>query len=848
MTHFMSTDFKHIIFFHSQSTPMDVNASQLQHGLVRWVQNYGEHILKTLIARSPKLPHPRRYSNSMLPGGGASASPMNGHGCSNGTSGGIGGLGGGGGGGVGGAAGGGRPPRPSGFGRANKFSSREGMLIPPAYLPSAPFRPHTYPLLGSPTSIYYGMVPSLPAAAVGQMSPTGANTTSGSGSAGAGYPTAAGVSGMPNVNQAGVLVPVPQPAVASTMGTPLSLDSSAISGPTQQQPSQNILFMQPLGLPHQHPQQPHLQVQVTLSGSPIQQQEFTRPSSPIGFKPPPPIAALSGPSDREGGGAGGGTTGGVAGSEGSVSLMSSIQQQQAHLIQTQGLVTMTPIMAASASPSSSLNLSHAGMHHVQPHPLSSQQLQAQLHLHQQQAAGSTFGGGVASGSGLFEHMPQIQQTMRPGLAAAALPPVSSVFQEQHAITHPPTAPQHQQQQQPLIAQFHHSGIITGATLGSGEGVSGAASTTGTGTTNLPLMPLPSYPLSTGGGGVVLPGGQRNESEPLLPNPPIPPLQPAKHVTSVAAGTGGGIGVGGAGGGASHHGSGSQSSSMRKEIPCKHFIAGTCPFGEKCWFAHLMPITREGPGGSRGATSQPLGSPSSGPLQVQIPPNLWINNPNLLFDLSHFAVASPPQSPVNSTLISGNRPPILPTLIRPRAYYPNFPGQQPLLLVRPPGGTATVFPAGVQGVGMGVPGAIGGGAGGGYPFYAHTGQYPTLQPQINPILKFNLLSEVVVRQIDDTDMVMENITKMITRADHIYIAYGQTINDYKILFGGNRSFQESAILIERKMIAEAVSCLHFSKQQPTLMVIGTMFGSIYTWDIRKGATGGMVTAAHKAEVC
>ena len=828
---------------------MDVNASQLQHGLVRWVQNYGEHILKTLIARSPKLPHPRRYSNSMPPGGGATALPVNGHSSSNGTSGGSGGLG------AGGGGGGGRPPRPSGFGRPNKFSSREGMLVPPAYLPTAPFRPQTYPLLGSPTSVYYGMVPSLPAAAVGQMSPTGANAAGGSGSTGAaGYPTGAAVGAMPNVNQAGVLIPAPSPAVPSTMGTPLSLDSSAVSGPTQQQPSQNILFMQPLGLPHQHPQQPHLQAQVTLSGSPIQQQEFTRPSSPMSFKPPPPIAALSGAGDHErGGGGGGGGTGGVTGSEGSVSLMGSIQQQQAHLIQTQGLVTMTPIMAASASPSSSLNLSHAGMHHVHPHPLSSQQqqqlLQAQLHLHQQQAAGSSFGGGgVTSGSSLFEHVPQIQQAMRPGLPVTALPPVSSVFQEQHIIAHPPPVPVPQQQPPPppppLMAQFHHSGVITGANLGSGEGVSCTASTTGTGTTSLPLVPPPIHPLSTGGG-VVLPAGQRNESEPLLPNPPIPPLQPAKHVTSVAAGVGGV-----AGGGASHHSSGSHSSNnnMRKEIPCKHFLAGICPFGEKCWFAHLEPITqqqREGAGVSRGASSQQLGS--SGPLQVQIPPNVWINNPNLFFDLSHFAVASPPQSPVNSALISGSRPPILPTLIRPRAYYPNFPGQQPLLLVRPPGGTAAVFPAGVQGIGMGVPSAIGGSAGGGYPFYPHTGQYQTL---LNPILKFNLLSEVVIRQQLDsaTEMVMENITKMITRADHFYVAYGQTINDYKILFGGNRSFQESSVLVERKVIAETVSCLHFSKQQPTLMVIGTMFGSIYTWDIRKGAAGGgMVTSAHKAEV-
>lgn len=326
--------------------------------------------------------------------------------------------------------------------------------------------------------------------------------------------------------------------------------------------------------------------------------------------------------------------------------------------------------------------------------------------------------------------------------------------------------------------------------------------------------------------------QRNESEPLLPNPPIPPLQPAKHVTSVAAGSGGGAGGGGSSS-SSHHGN----QSSKKEIPCKHFIAGTCPFGEKCWFAHLEPIMAQQLPQREGAGSRQLSSASSGPLQVQIPPNMWINNPNVLLDLSRFAVPSPPQSPLNSTLVTGNRPPILPTLVRPRAYYPGFSGQQQLLFVRQPGGA--VFPAGVQGVGGGA----------GYPFYAHTSQYPSLPPQVNPILKFNLLSEVVVKQQIDggQEMLIKNITDMVTRADHFYIAYGQVIHDYKILFGGNRSFQESSLLVEKKLIAETISCLHFSKQQPSMVVIGTAFGSIYTWDIRKGATGGMVTSAHKAEV-
>ena len=733
-----------------------------------------------------------------------------------------------------------RPPRPPSLGRTNKFGSREGMLVPPTYLPAASFRPPAYPILGSPTSIYYGMVPTLPA--MGQMSPTGGGATGGSGTAG--YQAAVG--GIPNINQ-GVIVPVPSLSVASTMGGPHSLDSLT-AGSVHQQVAQNILYMQPL-------QHQHLQTQVSLSGSPIQQHEFTQPSSPVGFKAPPTIAAMAG----EGGG------GGVARSEESGgTLMGSIQQQQqqqqqAHLVQTQGLVTMTPIMAASASPSSSLNLSH-GMHHLHQqqhhHQLTSHQLQAQL---QQQAATSAppggaagIGGGAGGGgvSGIIEHMQQAQAAAARAIATT-LPQISGLYQEgqQHGVPppHPGT------QQQALLAQFHHQAMIAASTgtpaggpgppTGGAEGAIAVGTSTGTGSTNLPLMPPPMQQLPVGGaGGVVMIGGTRNESEPLLPNPPIPPLQPAKHVTSVAAG---GVG-GGAGGGASSSGHHGGSGNQRKEIPCKHFIAGTCPFGEKCWFAHLEPATLHQQREARVSSQQPSSASSATPLQVQIPPNLWLNNPNMLFDLSRFTVASPPQSPLNSTLMSGTRPPILPTLVRPRAYYPNFPGQQPLLLVRPPGGTA-MFPAGVQGVGMGLGG--GGVGGGGFPYFAHTGQYPSLQTQVNPILKFNLLSEVVIKQqVDNQEIVVANITKMITRADHFYVTYGQLIHDYKILFGGNRSFHESSVLIERKVIAEAVSCLHFSKQQPTLMIIGTVFGSIYTWDVRKGAAGGVVTSAHKAEVC
>lgn len=810
-------------------------------------------------------------------GGGAIASTLNGHGGSNGASA-VGGIG-------------GRPPRATNSGgRTNKFGSggrgEGGMLAPPTYLPATSFRPPpTYPILGSPTNVYYGMMPAaaLPPTALGQMSPTGASATGGGGSGTvptAGYPAAA-------MGHAGLLVQVPPPpslaVVSTTMGGP-SLDSSTsalvaaaaaqqhLQQQQQTQGQSNVLYMHPIGI--QQPQAQQLQGQVTLSGSPIQQKDFvrTQPSSPVSFKAPPPIAAIAG----EGPGRVGGNE------ESSVSLMGSIQQPPgagaaaaaARLVQTQGLVTMTPIMAASASPSSSqqsLNLGghhhHHGLHHLPPqHPSQPPQQQlpstcTQQQQHQATAAqlqahvSATTSSSISSG-GVFEHLQQQQQAVRPGIVALPL----SAYQEHTAV------PQQQHQQPPLMAQFHHhlphhQGIIS--TAGGGEGVSSGGlvgTNTGTGAPNLPLMPPPVQPLPLS----VMGTGQRSESEPLLPNPPIPPLHPAKHVTSVAAGGSGSMGgASSSSSSSSSGGHGGQNQSSRKEIPCKHFLAGTCPFGEKCWFAHLQPIQRgeSGVGGASSDASRLSSAASGGPLHVQIPPNLWINNPNMLYDFSRLAVASPPHSPLSSSLLSasgggvGARPPILPTLVRPRAYYPNFPGQQPLLLVRPPtAGTATtLFPAtaaaiAAGSIGVGAAGVAGVQGMAGYPFFHHAGQYPSLQPQVNPILRFNLLSEVTVKQqVDNQEMVVTNITKMITRADHIYVAYGQLIHDYKILFGGNRSFQESSVLCERKVISEPISCLHFSKQQSSLMVIGTVVGSIYTWDVRKGAPGGVITSAHKPEV-
>ena len=288
----------------------------------------------------------------------------------------------------------------------------------------------------------------------------------------------------------------------------------------------------------------------------------------------------------------------------------------------------------------------------------------------------------------------------------------------------------------------------------------------TGTTSLLLMP---HPLSV----LVLPSGQRNEPEPLLPNLPIKS----------------GVGCEGVvGGGASHRDSESQSN--RKEIPCKYFLFGTCPYREECRFAHLEPVTQQQIGISRGVSLQQLESPSWGPLQV---------------------------------LSGGQRNKFKPPLL------PNPPIPPLQAVVERVGGWNMVGA-----------GAIHHGSGS-QSSNNMRGQSPVLMfPRLTyPILKFNFLSKVTI------EPVRENTTiNMIARANHFYVTYGQMIFDYAILFGDKQLCQKKSVCCNRVRIAETVSCLYFSKQQPTLMVIGTVFGSIYMLDIRNW---GMVTSAHKAEV-
>lgn len=280
--------------------------------------------------------------------------------------------------------------------------------------------------------------------------------------------------------------------------------------------------------------------------------------------------------------------------------------------------------------------------------------------------------------------------------------------------------------------------------------------------------------------------QGGESEPLLPNPPlhssasflplIPSMQtlpppPPPHVLPPHLHQphhpGNLPGVGANPRSLMHqpqlpHHLNSPSLSSRKEVVCRYYMQGLCPFGEKCWFAHPEPLQMVQPPRPDGPTGQGLvqGLGGSSPLNVQVPPpQFWINNP--LMDYT--ALASPPQSPINPALMP--RPPMVPgAMFRPRACMA-YPGQQPLLYFR--GGL------------MGSPRN----PGSNLPLLPSS---PMPMPP-NPLLKFVLLSQVVMQSYEGVGPV-QAVSQLATYADHFFVSHNSLLVTYRIIFGGNRNCQ------------------------------------------------------------
>ena len=127
-----------------------------------------------------------------------------------------------------------------------------------------------------------------------------------------------------------------------------------------------------------------------------------------------------------------------------------------------------------------------------------------------------------------------------------------------------------------------------------------------------------------------------------------------------------------------------------------------------------------------------------------------------------------------------------------------------------------------------------------------GSHTQLPPSAitDPVLRFKLLSEVVMR--DGNGSIVADISHLTVRADHFYSCFASTVRDYKVLFGGDRRCSDSHTLTAERTFSHCVSCIHSSKLLPSLLVIGTEDGSIFTWDLKRGGNNSVPVPVHEAE--
>ena len=256
---------------------------------------------------------------------------------------------------------------------------------------------------------------------------------------------------------------------------------------------------------------------------------------------------------------------------------------------------------------------------------------------------------------------------------------------------------------------------------------------------------------------------------------------------------------------------------RRNELCRHyFVNGHCPFGEKCWFVHLDTKSQQ---------REPLlgGDVMTTPISPVHPQGVWHPSGFLVDQFGN--PYTPPQSPlgvpVNPASLSpswqyvGNRPPFLP-LVRP-GYQPL--GQGPVMF-RP-----FLFPG---------------------RFFSP--QNHQMLPSISdPVLRFRLLSEVTIRD-STSECAVTSSSCLAVRADHFYLSLGQVIRDYRILFGGERHYSDSCCLTVEHKFQAKVTCLHSSKLQSSVVIVGLENGSIFCWDPRKGASNTPILSVHEpAEV-
>jgi hypothetical protein len=244
--------------------------------------------------------------------------------------------------------------------------------------------------------------------------------------------------------------------------------------------------------------------------------------------------------------------------------------------------------------------------------------------------------------------------------------------------------------------------------------------------------------------------------------------------------------------------GGNSQRPRRQELCKNYmLSGLCPFGDKCWFIH---------------------------------PNAKSNDPTILLPGQPPTILYPPginHHPYGHADYCMPQPPL--------AFRSSMgPGVSPSWQYRHPV-VPLMHPTNV-------------------PFIAAPNPLP-LPPQIpsaansffynnpniiNPVLKFKLLSEIFLTDFQ----VTESVTHLVARADHLYLSIDDKLNDYRILFGGDRKYNDSHNLSGKQSFQRKVACLHISRIISYIVIIGLVDGSVMCWDPRKN-TSSPITFVHES---
>ena len=259
---------------------------------------------------------------------------------------------------------------------------------------------------------------------------------------------------------------------------------------------------------------------------------------------------------------------------------------------------------------------------------------------------------------------------------------------------------------------------------------------------------------------------------------------------------------------------------RNEI-CRNYLAqGHCPYGEKCWFVHPdQKPHREPLLGPGGILTSPM---SVAPQPGMFPPS----GPGMGVD-QYFPQYSSPKSPLGGGGGSGPQGAVSPTWQLPAAMTNRpsiFPfvrggfmgGAQPQVLLRP--------------------------------FLYQNRFISPANDQIvaipDPILFFRLLSEGMIR--DSTDSLVADITSLSVRADHFYVSFEKVLRDYRVLFGATDKLYDSHFLSMEQVLNCGITCLHVSKINTSLLVIGTTGEGIFTLDLKRNGNTGPLTTLHEPE--